>query len=295
MGKTDKIIFTCGELDYNNIAYLGDMLTINGITDFRFVTSTLETTVDIKSMLVSEAPVRSFVILTRQRDKFAKDFPNNIVDISGVSDGDEVFKTPICVLKKLCNQIVYIMTNFGREYRDFDNVWVCADSHFHHTNIIKYCNRPWNTVEEMNEGLIERWNEVVGENDTVIHLGDFSFGNRTKVESVFHRLNGKIDLVLGNHDRLKIGEYYDIGFHRVYDRPVIYDGFFVMSHAPLQWIKDDMPYANIFGHVHDMPLYKTWTKNTCCACVDRHDYRPIRLSEIKKKFEELNDDKTKVL
>lgn len=295
MGKNDKIIFTGGELECDDVAYLGDMLRIRGVADFRFVTSTFETPGDVKSMLVTEAPVRSFVVLTRERDKFAKDFPNNIVDISGVSDSVEVFKTPPDVLEKLCNQIVYIMTNFGREYRDFGNILVCADSHFCHANIIKYCNRPWNTVEEMNEGMIERWNEVVGENDTVIHLGDFSFGNRTKVESVFHRLNGKIDLVLGNHDRLKIKEYYDIGFHRVYDRPVIYDGFFVMSHAPLQWIKDDMPYANIFGHVHDMPLYQTWTKNTCCACVERHDYRPIRLTEIKKKFEELNDDKAEVL
>ena len=79
-----------------------------------------------------------------------------------------------------------------------------------------------------------------------------------------------------------------MGFHRVYDRPVLYDNFFILSHAPLQWVKDGDVYANIFGHVHDMELYNTWTKNSCCACVERHGYKPIPMDYVKKKLAELN-------
>ena len=132
----------------------------------------------------------------------------------------------------------------------------------------------------MNDGLVERWNSVVGKDDTVIHLGDFSFGNRAKVEEAFSRLNGKIDLVLGNHDRLKVKDYYAIGFHRVYDRPILFANFFILSHAPVQWVKDGGVYCNVYGHVHDMEMYRTVTANTFCACVERHGYRPVPFREV---------------
>lgn len=79
-------------------------------------------------------------------------------------------------------------------------IFFTSDTHFWHKNIIEHCDRPWDTVEEMNEGLIERWNEVVGPHDTVYHLGDFSFGNLDKTTEVFTRLNGNKLLVKGNHD-----------------------------------------------------------------------------------------------
>ena len=59
------------------------------------------------------------------------------------------------------------------------NVFVISDHHFYHENIIKYCNRPFNSLREMNYTMIEKWNSVVSENDTVLHLGDFSFGDNT--------------------------------------------------------------------------------------------------------------------
>lgn len=74
-----------------------------------------------------------------------------------------------------------------------------SDHHFWHTNVIKYCGRPFTSIEQMNETLIKNWNDVVGPDDEVYCLGDFSMAFRP-VEAYTHRLNGKKFLVPGNHD-----------------------------------------------------------------------------------------------
>jgi calcineurin-like phosphoesterase family protein len=76
-----------------------------------------------------------------------------------------------------------------------------SDPHFSHFNIIKYSNRPYNSVEEMNEALISNWNNKVSDNDTIYCLGDFVFGVDSKrPEIFFDKLNGKKHLIRGNHD-----------------------------------------------------------------------------------------------
>jgi calcineurin-like phosphoesterase family protein len=80
------------------------------------------------------------------------------------------------------------------------NVWFTADTHFYHRNICKFSNRPFNSVEEMNEVLIANHNSVVGEHDTVYHLGDFCFGGREKKLEMLGRLNGCFHCIAGNHD-----------------------------------------------------------------------------------------------
>lgn len=77
--------------------------------------------------------------------------------------------------------------------------WLSSDSHFWHANVIKYCSRPFSSVEEMNEALIAAWNSVVKPGQRVAHLGDFALAARA-VETIVPRLNGDIDLYLGNHD-----------------------------------------------------------------------------------------------
>lgn len=81
------------------------------------------------------------------------------------------------------------------------NLFFTSDVHFGHSNIIKFCNRPFASVEEMNEGLIERWNAVVNPGDTVWSLGDFAFMPFDKTMEVIKRLNGDLHMVLGNHDQ----------------------------------------------------------------------------------------------
>jgi calcineurin-like phosphoesterase family protein len=79
------------------------------------------------------------------------------------------------------------------------NIWFTSDNHFWHANVIKYCDRPFASVEEMNEAMIRNWNEVVKPEDTVYCLGDFSLAFRP-IEAYSMRLNGTKYLVPGNHD-----------------------------------------------------------------------------------------------
>ena len=77
--------------------------------------------------------------------------------------------------------------------------------HWHHERIIKYCQRPFSNVEEMDEKLITNWNNVVGDDDIVFHLGDFAKGGSSEWSHLLQRLMGKIYLILGNHDLKTIG------------------------------------------------------------------------------------------
>ena len=84
------------------------------------------------------------------------------------------------------------------------HIWVTSDTHFNHANIIKYCNRPFSSVEEMNETIIANWNKVVSERDIVYHLGDFALGDKSLIPNILRRLNGCIKVIMGNHDNLDI-------------------------------------------------------------------------------------------
>lgn len=89
------------------------------------------------------------------------------------------------------------------------NTWFISDTHFGHKNILVYEkeSRPFKTIEEMNEHIIDRWNKTVSTNDIVFHLGDFCLGKRHL--QISSRLKGKKKLVMGNHDNLPILSYIE--------------------------------------------------------------------------------------
>ena len=91
---------------------------------------------------------------------------------------------------------------------DGSKVYFTSDTHFYHSNIIGFCKRPFKNVEDMNETLIENWNRVVGQDDIVFHLGDFCLGGSHEWTKILNRLNGKIYLILGNHDLKNIRQGY---------------------------------------------------------------------------------------
>jgi calcineurin-like phosphoesterase family protein len=92
-----------------------------------------------------------------------------------------------------------------------------SDTHFFHKKIREFCpNRPGTDTSTMNEEMVRIWNETVGPDDTVFHLGDFSFGKSEETKAILNRLNGTKVLVMGNHDRRSEYWYRRNGFYVVY-------------------------------------------------------------------------------
>jgi len=158
-----------------------------------------------------------------------------------------------------------------------------ADTHFGHDAIIRYENRPFKNTKEQEELLIKNWNEIVQTEDTVFVLGDFGMSDsKEETMRLCQLLNGKKILVMGNHDTQTPKWYRQCGFAEASPWPIIYDGFWILSHEPL-YINENMPYANIYGHVHANPTYKDFSRQSICVCVERTDYRPITFEEVKNK------------
>lgn len=88
------------------------------------------------------------------------------------------------------------------------NVFFISDTHFFHQKILEFEKeaRPFSSVEEMNEELVARWNNIVTKRDTVWHLGDVCFGHVSNL-AIIKRLNGTKHLIMGNHDRYGIRAY----------------------------------------------------------------------------------------
>lgn len=154
-------------------------------------------------------------------------------------------------------------------------IYIIADTHFGDDNIKIFENRKVSDNE-----IIDRWNEVVNEDDTIYVLGDFAISNKRYVSEILERLKGYKIFVKGNHDCLSYKDYLHAGFDEVYFHPIIVDDFWIMSHEPL-YMNNSMPYANIFGHVHANPIYKDYSNHHFCVCVERINYTPIPFDDIK--------------
>ncbi len=160
------------------------------------------------------------------------------------------------------------------------NEFVVSDTHFSHKNIIKYCDRPFKDIDEMNNFMIEQWNSVVSKDDIVYHLGDFTWdNNRERFGELVSSLNGRIRLLKGNHDRLKPYAYLNLGFDKVYEDPFVLDGYIIMSHEQMFTSYESL-FINIFGHSHNAPEVLTLSPLGACVCVERTGYKPVLLSDV---------------
>ena len=129
-------------------------------------------------------------------------------------------------------------------------IFLISDSHFGHKNIIKYCNRPFDNVEDMNSTLIKNWNSVVDNEDYVYRLGDFGLGTKDELIAIGNKLNGHKILVMGNHDHMSKTAYKECGFDKVEKGPLRlrFDGdkrVYLLSHYPISNLEDNE--CNIFG------------------------------------------------
>ena len=134
-----------------------------------------------------------------------------------------------------------------------NKVFFTSDTHFNHAKIIEYCSRPFSDVKEMNEVMIANWNRVVQPDDHVFHLGDFAMGGVEEWNSILDRLNGKIHLILGNHDLRTVGSDCPKRFEDVCMQKIIMIGKhqIILNHYPLLCYSGaDKKTWQLFGHLH---------------------------------------------
>jgi len=157
-----------------------------------------------------------------------------------------------------------------------------ADTHFGHKNIIDYENRPFSSAEDQDEKLIRNWNDTVKNDDEIFMLGDFALSNKERIKELVSMLNGYKILVLGNHDRHHSYSFWkESGFDIVSKYPIVVDEWYICSHEPI-YVNANMPYANIFGHVHGNKQYRDYSRQHFCVSCERINYTPIDFETIKK-------------
>lgn len=167
-----------------------------------------------------------------------------------------------------------------------------SDTHYFHKNVISYCERPFVSIEEMNEELIRRYNERVGSNSTVMWVGDCFFCNVNKAKDIMSRLNGRKLLVVGNHDR-GMASMAALGFDLVMDECVINidEQNVRIKHYPYAGSTPDTRYSErrplrnknemlIHGHTHAKE--RTDGNRQVHVGVDAWDYAPASFDDVRE-------------
>ena len=168
-------------------------------------------------------------------------------------------------------------------------IFFTSDHHFGHSNIIKFCERPFKDVQEMDEVLIQRWNEKVSPGDEVYHLGDFSLAkDREAVADILDRLNGTKYLIVGNHEgaalnhRKKfqwIKEYYELKVKDA-DRENGVQRIILFHYAMRVWRGASKGNWHLYGHSHGN-LPDEEDRLAFDIGVDCHDFYPLSYDEVK--------------
>ena len=148
-----------------------------------------------------------------------------------------------------------------------------ADEHYGHANILNHCKRPYRSVEEMDAALIQLHNSVVGENDTVVHAGDFCFGKKRDIaEGYLKQLNGNHIVLKGSHD------YWLKDGHEIWEKK-IEDEYVVVCHYAMRvWPRSHFNSWQLYGHSHCRlePLGKQWDVG-----VDNNEFTPVSFQKLK--------------
>lgn len=166
------------------------------------------------------------------------------------------------------------------------NTFFISDTHFGHKNIITFKKsdgqllRPFDSVDAMNETMVNNWNDVVKDCDVVYHLGDVVI-NRNALP-ILDRLNGRKVLIKGNHDIFKLKDYVKY-FDDIRAYKIMPEHGIVCSHIPIHPESMSRWRVNIHGHLHNNTLND---KRYLCVSVEQINYTPISFNEILKRLEE---------
>ena len=180
------------------------------------------------------------------------------------------------------------------------NIHFISDFHIGHKNVLKYDGRPFEDVDEMHVELIKRWNNVVEDDDIVYYLGDLAFCRDETTVWFLHSLKGKINYIMGNHDKMKdivkFGRFENV--HEYGTEIFIKDedlkstrgsqGYqqFILSHYPiLSWNRAHYGSIHLHGHCHgslmksNQDYYKRRVMDVGCNNID---YTPISYQQVKE-------------
>jgi len=157
-----------------------------------------------------------------------------------------------------------------------------ADEHYGHKNIIRFCSRPFATVDEMDAELTRRHNEVVGPNAIVIHAGVFTLANKAKANRYIGQLAGEHIFVRGSHDRWMTDPKFDIWHETIEEQ------FVVVCHYVMRtWPRSHHNSWQLYGHSHGRlePVGKQWDIG-----VDNNDFTPVSFPQIRRIMEDRPDN-----
>lgn len=159
-----------------------------------------------------------------------------------------------------------------------------SDYHFFHNNIIKYQNRPYNNIEEMNETLIDNHNKQVSKKDTTYMVGDIAIGGTPfDIHRILSRMNGRKILIIGNHDIPFIkDEYFIKSFAEMHHLLSIKlnKQYIQLCHFPLEvWDRAHYGSWMLHGHCHGN-LPDNINKLKIDVGVDCRNYTPISFEDV---------------
>ncbi len=163
------------------------------------------------------------------------------------------------------------------------DIFFIADTHLNHNNIIKYCARPFDSIQEMNEKIISNWNDRIKSNDVVYHLGDFGFGEECR--KIFKRLNGQKFLLVGNHDKNEVFGYGWGWVKDVYLFKIDNQSIWLSHYPHRSWPKSFHGSWHLFGHVHGrMNSYGL----SLDVGVDAWNFCPVSFGQVRDTMLKLN-------
>ncbi|MEK6833173.1 MAG: metallophosphoesterase family protein [Nanoarchaeota archaeon] len=167
-------------------------------------------------------------------------------------------------------------------------IFFSSDLHINHFNIIEYSNRPFKDVYEMNETIISNWNKVVKPNDIVYFLGDFIFSRDiNEIERYIKMLNGKINIIFGNHDKVvkRANGFYskNVVLEEYIDNQLV-----VMYHYAMRvWNKSHFGSYMLHGHSHGT-LPELDNLLSFDVGVDANNFTPVSYERVKNRMSKKN-------
>ena len=189
------------------------------------------------------------------------------------------------------------------------NIFFISDTHFGHANMLQFTNydgtrmRPFNSIEELDELMIENWNEMVKPTDKIYHLGDVVYRCKNR-DQIMQRLNGEKVLIKGNHDRDQLGWY--MKYFKDIRGTFHIDGNYLLGHFPIHPDSKGRFVRQLHGHCHAQTVMKKeylivdfgsslatnlvpdpWYRN---CCVEVNNWSPIPFEVIKEETDKLIED-----